>query len=74
LQTDVIVPAGIRLGQFLKWIGIASTGGGSKLLIQSGAVQVNGRTETRRGRLLQNGDVICAAGRRMKIIIENMEG
>jgi ribosome-associated protein len=46
----------IKLDQFLKWVGAAQTGGQAKLLIQSGAVTVNGDRETRRGRKLVEGD------------------
>ena len=48
----------IRLDQFLKLIGAVGSGGQAKLLIQSGAVQVNGQVETRRGRKLKLADVV----------------
>jgi ribosome-associated protein len=48
----------IRLDQFLKWVGITSTGGHAKAIIQDGHVFVNGRIETHRGRQLQTGDVV----------------
>jgi ribosome-associated protein len=46
----------IRLDQFLKWVGAVQTGGEAKVLIQFGEVEVNGETETRRGRKLVEGD------------------
>jgi len=46
----------IKLDQFLKWQGLAATGGEAKMMVQSGMVQVNGDVETRRGRKLVNGD------------------
>lgn len=52
----------ITLGSFLKWAGVARTGGEAKLLIQGGAVAVNGTTELRRGRRLRPGDVVAVAG------------
>ncbi|MCP2728416.1 RNA-binding S4 domain-containing protein [Limnofasciculus baicalensis] len=52
----------IKLDQFLKWIGIASTGGEAKVMIQNGEVQVNGATETRRGRKLGSGDAVMVQG------------
>lgn len=52
----------IKLDQFLKLKGIASTGGQAKLMIQSGEVKVNGSLETRRGRQLVEGDRITVAG------------
>ena len=49
----------MKLDQFLKWQGLASTGGEAKQLISSGLVQVNGTQETRRGRKLKVGDRVC---------------
>jgi ribosome-associated protein len=48
----------IKLDQFLKITGLVATGGAAKLLIQSGAVMVNGQVETRRGRKLVHGDLV----------------
>jgi ribosome-associated protein len=48
----------IRLDQFLKFSGIAHTGGHAKLLIQQGEVLVNDQQETRRRRKVVPGDVI----------------
>lgn len=48
----------LRLDDALKLAGIATTGGEAKMLIQSGAVRVNGDVETRRKRKLVEGDVI----------------
>jgi ribosome-associated protein len=48
----------IKLDQFLKWVGAADTGGHAKVLIQEGQIQVNGETETRRGRKLRKGDQV----------------
>lgn len=53
----------IRLGQFLKWVSVAGTGGEAKRLIQEGLVRVNGEVETRRGRQLQPGDRVEVEGR-----------
>lgn len=55
----------ITLDQFLKLQGLAGTGGHAKVLIQSGAVRVNGETETRRGRKLHPGDVVECEGTRI---------
>ena len=57
----------IRLDQFLKWHGVADTGGQAKLLIQSGRVAVNGEAETRRGRKLLPGDVITVNGKQLVV-------
>jgi ribosome-associated protein len=46
----------IRLGQYLKLLGLVATGGEAKFLIQEGHVLVNGEVETRRKRQLCEGD------------------
>jgi len=46
----------IRLGQYLKLLGLVATGGEAKFLIQDGQVRVNGVVETRRKRQLHDGD------------------
>ena len=48
----------IKLGQFLKWAGVAGSGSDSKSLITEGIIKVNGGIETRRGRKLRRGDII----------------
>lgn len=58
----VNVKAGIRLDQFLKWAGIASTGGQGKVLVQSGMVRVNGEVTGSRGKVLSGGDVVSVEG------------
>jgi ribosome-associated protein len=57
----------IRLGQALKLAGIADSGGEASALVESGAVEVNGEVETRRGRQLQRGDVIAVEGESVRI-------
>ncbi|MDP8964362.1 MAG: RNA-binding S4 domain-containing protein [Cyanobacteriota bacterium] len=52
----------IKLDQYLKFVGVAATGGEAKLMIQGGGVKVNGATETRRGRKLVAGDVVMVQG------------
>ena len=52
----------ITVGQFLKVSGIVATGGEAKQLIAMGQVQVNGRTQTRRGHHLMSGDVVAVSG------------
>ncbi|MBS2038091.1 RNA-binding S4 domain-containing protein [bacterium] len=53
----------MKLDQFLKWIGAVETGGHAKQVIQDGQVQVNGETETRRGRKLRLGDQVAFGGK-----------
>ena len=66
--TDVeIGPEGIRLGQFLKYAGAVESGGEAKTVLEAGAVEVNGRVETRRGARLAPGDVVVLAGRSWRV-------
>ena len=51
----------MKLDQFLKWLGLVSTGGQAKILILSGDVKVNGFVEIRRGRKLFEGDKVSLA-------------
>jgi ribosome-associated protein len=60
----------IRLGQFLKYIAIAATGGQAKLMIQGGEVSVNGAIETRRGRQLHHGDVVSVGTQSFTVDLE----
>ena len=52
----------IPLDQFLKMAQVVQSGGEAKVLIQSGAVTVNGIPETRRGRKLRPGDTVVVDG------------
>ena len=63
MKNDTVTPVAIRtetirLQDFLKFCSAVSSGGEAKLLVQDGAVQVNGETETRRGRKLRPGDTV----------------
>jgi ribosome-associated protein len=53
----------IKLDQFLKFVGVTSTGGQAKLMILDGYVKVNGIVETRRGRKLVPGDQVTVEGK-----------
>lgn len=57
----------IKLDQFLKRVGAADTGGQAKLMVQERQVQVNGETETRRGRKLRAGDLVEVAGQSFSV-------
>jgi ribosome-associated protein len=56
----------VKLDQFLKWKGLAHTGGEAKMTIQSGDVMVNGEIEDRRGRKLEKGDIIELGKQRLR--------
>ena len=57
----------IRLDAFLKLSDLAQTGGHAKLLIQDGAVTVDGEIETRRGRKLRGGESIVVDGQAVTV-------
>jgi ribosome-associated protein len=57
----------LKLDQFLKFQGLAATGGEAKLRIQRGDVRVNGAVETRRGRQLALGDAVSMDGRELLV-------
>lgn len=58
----------ITLGEFLKWSGVAPTGGAAKILVQGGRVSVNGIAERRRGRQIEPGDRITVGGREYQVV------
>jgi len=49
----------IKLGQFIKLANLVATGGEAKDQIADGQVTVNGEVDTRRGKTLRDGDVVC---------------
>jgi ribosome-associated protein len=57
----------IKLDQFLKFVGISSTGGQAKIMIVNGEVKVNGEVETRRGRKLSADDTVTVIGKTFKV-------
>lgn len=59
--------ASIKLDSFLKWEGIASTGGQAKIMIASGRVSVNGQATYQRSLLLRAGDLVEVAGRSYRV-------
>jgi ribosome-associated protein len=61
------IPPGTTLGRALKAAGLVGTGGEAKILIQAGEVSVNGDVETRRGRRLEEGDVVEVGDEQLEI-------
>lgn len=61
----------IKLDQFLKWVGVAPTGGQAKLMIQAGDVKVNDVIETRRGRQLVSGDRVMVGEQTFDVDLNN---
>ena len=61
------VPEGTTLGQALKVASLVGSGWEAKVLIQAGEVLVNGEVETRRGRMLHEGDVVEVGDERLEV-------
>jgi ribosome-associated protein len=61
------IPEGTTLGQALKVASLVGSGGEAKVLIQAGEVLVNGEVETRRGRKLEEGDVVEVGDERLEV-------
>jgi ribosome-associated protein len=61
------IPSGTTLGQALKAADLVGSGGEAKVLVQAGEVIVNGEVETRRGRKLEEGDVVEVGDERLEI-------
>ena len=55
-QTITITTEYIKLQDLLKFAAVTYTGGEAKVLIQDGAVSVNGQVCTQRGKKLRHGD------------------
>ncbi|QDZ41787.1 RNA-binding S4 domain-containing protein [Corynebacterium sp. sy039] len=61
----------IKLGQFIKLANLVDTGGAAKEAIAAGEVTVNGHTDTRRGKTLRDGDVICVGSLCARVVAQN---
>ncbi len=61
----------IQLQSFLKFKGIAETGGQAKEFIQDGIIRVNGEVCTARGKKIRPGDIISAFAVDYEIINED---
>ena len=57
----------IKLGQLLKLANLVQDGFEAKIRIQYGEVEVNGETETRRGRKIIAGDTITYEGHTFRV-------
>ena len=63
MNTIEITTEFIKLDAFLKFAGVAGTGGEAKLLIAEGRIEVNGEVCTQRGKKLRSGDAVtCPDG------------
>lgn len=57
----------IELTQFIKFSGVAESGGAAKQVIIEGKVRVNGDIETRKGKQLVAGDRVTIAGQTLVV-------
>ena len=67
MQTIHIKDDFIKLGQALKFSGLAESGAEAKFAIQNGEVIVNGQVETQRGKKLTAGDEFTYKGQSFKV-------
>ena len=61
-RTVIVKATPIELSQFLKFGGLADSGGAAKQAIAEGSVLLNGAVETRKGKKLAPGDRVTFAG------------
>ncbi len=72
INEDVFIKTDfIRLDAFLKFKGIAETGGQAKQFIQDGVIKVNFEICTSRGKKIRCGDTVTAFGVDYNIKNEN---
>ena len=57
----------IRLGQLLKMANLVENGGEAKIRIQGGDVLVNYEVDMRRGRQMQEGDIVEIDGHQIQV-------
>jgi ribosome-associated protein len=60
----------IELAQFLKFGGLAATGGEAKQLISDGKVQLNGTIERQKGKKLRAGDQVTLGEHTIVVYVE----
>ena len=67
METITITTEFIKLQDLLKLAGMVYTGGEAKVLIQDGAVTVNGAVCTQRGKKHHPGDTVCFGGKELAV-------
>jgi len=75
-ESDVMKPVSIKseyitLGQFLKWINLSSSGGETKMLLETLLIRVNKEEENRRGKKLYPNDQISIEGQGDFVIVKD---
>jgi ribosome-associated protein len=58
----------IPLDALLKTTGVASSGGAAKAMVAAGEVQVDGQRELRKRCKIRLGQVVSAAGKRIRLV------
>ena len=61
----------VELYKILKFEGLVSSGGEAKMVIDSGAVMVNGAVETRKRKKIVAGDTIEFMSEQFAIVLES---
>ena len=67
METITITTEFIKLQDLLKLSGLVYTGGEAKVLIQEGAVSVNGEVCPQRGKKLRPGDTVDFGGKKLTV-------
>ncbi|ALC04661.1 hypothetical protein CDES_00905 [Corynebacterium deserti GIMN1.010] len=63
----------IKLGQFIKLANLVESGGAAKDAIANGDVTVNGEVDSRRGKTLRDGDVVCIGDLCAQVVTGDLE-
>ena len=58
----------VELNQLLKLAGICDSGGAGKMIVASGDVKVDGKTELRKTCKIRAGQVVSLANTRIKVL------
>lgn len=57
----------ICLGQLIKYLGLAESGGDVKMFLNNSDIRINNLPDIRRGRKLYKGDLVAINGKEYKI-------
>ena len=57
----------IKLGQFLKYVDLVSSGGEIKSFLYENVIIINGQEDNRKGRKLYKGDIVEVLGKKYQI-------
>lgn len=57
----------IKLGQFLKYVDLVSSGGEIKSFLYENVIIINGQKDNRKGRKLYKGDIVEVLGKKYQI-------